>query len=82
MILIHLVHTYRVDLLNRTTCEYISIYIYYINHMNLIKWTQVCDKSIEYFSNELEIISRHIQSENNIDLQRFLVDLIKKMREI
>lgn len=28
MILIHLVHTYRVDLLNRTTCEYISIYIY------------------------------------------------------
>ncbi len=41
----------------------------------------MCDKSIEYFSNEQEIISRHIERENNIDLRRVLVVLIKRMSE-
>ena len=38
----------------------------------------MCDKSIEYSSNKREIIGRHIERGNNIDLRLILVVLIKK----
>lgn len=57
-------------------CRYVSMR----RSIKLVK-KQVCDKSTEYFSNKPEIIGRHIQRENNIDLRRVLVVLIKTKSE-